>query len=317
MTKTKTAKTSKTTKTTKPRAHASETKRLTNLMDQAAARGDRAEVKRLAALLGTPKGKVFGLEGLKARFETTGPQGPVSKKLPPVREAVRQALGLEALGRQLEALSKLSSPELFEMAGKSKDRAERNAINLVLEARAEEQGIDTSDAPAPKKRNWVDTGIAIAEGPKAKPVQKPVAKVQPSDSAVNGEDVLDAVKNGKAPKQGNTLRALYLQWLAGTSKQHSTTYANTLRRPVGDFIDWCAKRAFAVPTIDTKALARYRAHAEGQGAAISTTRMNLARVQTFLRFAGCEADLSVLRIAHTPKEKKHLAALAAARTVAA
>jgi hypothetical protein len=138
-----------------------------------------------------------------------------------------------------------------------------------------------------------------------------------STSAIDADDALDAANNAKAPK-GSGMRACYLQWLAKTSKESSVSYANSMRRPVGAFVDWCAAKDITrASALSTGALEKYRASVEKQGYALSTQRMALARVQTFLRFLDVGADLKVLRLQHTAKEKKHLAALAAEREVAA
>ena len=136
------------------------------------------------------------------------------------------------------------------------------------------------------------------------------AKKPVSTSAVDADDVLAAI-GGTAPKAGG-IRGAYLRWLAANSTAYSAAYVNSLRRPVGDFIDYCeANGVTSVMHIKTSTLEAYRKHVQAQGNAISTTRMALARVSTFLRAQeSCNGDLSVLRVQHTPSEKKAMAAKA-------
>jgi site-specific recombinase XerD len=104
------------------------------------------------------------------------------------------------------------------------------------------------------------------------------------------------------------------RYLAGVAQQHTEAYARSIAKPIAEFTEWCASKGIAtLKQVDDKVLARYRRHAEAQGYALSTLRMGLARVQTFLRVSGCKADLRVLRVAHTKKEKRHLAELASVR----
>lgn len=98
--------------------------------------------------------------------------------------------------------------------------------------------------------------------------------------------------------------------------EFSETYALGILRPLNAFGEWLDARKLGVKALTDKHLERYAAHVVSQGRAVSTNRMELARVQTFLRWSGCKADLSALRLRHTKKEKQHLAELAAARASA-
>jgi hypothetical protein len=104
------------------------------------------------------------------------------------------------------------------------------------------------------------------------------------------------------------------RYLAQVTKAHTMAYARSIAKPITAFTTWCGARGIvSLKQVDAKVLARYRRHAEAQGYALSTLRMGLARVQTFLRVSGCKADLSVLRVAHTKAEKRRLAELAETR----
>lgn len=127
-----------------------------------------------------------------------------------------------------------------------------------------------------------------------------------------------AAKAPKAPKAKQPRgTGLVERYLDKCSAEFSESYVKSLQGPLTSFIEWCASKGITqMAQVETKTLEAYRRHAENQGRALSTTRMALARVQTFLRFAGCTADLTVLRVQHTKKEKKHLADLAEQRAEA-
>lgn len=118
----------------------------------------------------------------------------------------------------------------------------------------------------------------------------------------------------KKSKKPTVKLGLAQRYLASVTKQHTMAYARSIAKPITEFTAWCdSKFITTLKEVDDSVLERYRRHVEKQGYALSTLRMSLARVQTFLRVSGCKADLSLLRIAHTKKEKKHLAELAAER----
>jgi hypothetical protein len=120
-----------------------------------------------------------------------------------------------------------------------------------------------------------------------------------------------AALGARARKRAKPQLGLAQRYLAHVAKEHSEAYARSISKPIVAFTTWCAaKGVVSLKQVDDKVLTRYRAHAENQGYALSTLRMSLARVQTFLRVSGCQADLSALRIAHTKREKRHLAELA-------
>jgi hypothetical protein len=118
-----------------------------------------------------------------------------------------------------------------------------------------------------------------------------------------------------AKARAKGLAGLMESYLDRCASKHSEGYARSLSRPLGAFVEWCQSRGLVSPkALDAKALERYRKFVEGQDRALATKRMDLARVQTFLRASGLvQGDLAVLRIALTPKEKKHQAELAEQR----
>jgi hypothetical protein len=127
-------------------------------------------------------------------------------------------------------------------------------------------------------------------------------------------DAAAAALGARARKRAKPQLGLAQRYLAQVAREHTEDYARSISKPIVAFTAWCAaKGVVSLKQVDDKVLARYRRHAEAQGHAISTLRMSLARVQTFLRVSGCKADLSVLRVQHTSKEKRRLAELAKAR----
>lgn len=123
-----------------------------------------------------------------------------------------------------------------------------------------------------------------------------------------------SIKSTKSTTKLNALERLLETWLAAQAKESSEAYAKSLRRPVGAFVAWCTSKGIKLSAINAQVCERYRTHCEKQGHARSTTRMSLARVQTFLRAQGVDAEaLKVLRVQHTRKEKQHLADKAAER----
>jgi hypothetical protein len=118
----------------------------------------------------------------------------------------------------------------------------------------------------------------------------------------------------KASKSSG-LEARIESFISGVRKAHTETYAKSLYRPLADFLVWCEMKSITdVKGLNTHALQLYCSHVQAQGYALSTSRMALARVQTFCRVASVDADLSVLRLPHTIEEKEHMAELAAERS---
>lgn len=120
-----------------------------------------------------------------------------------------------------------------------------------------------------------------------------------------------------APK--GRLDTLLEQFLTSVAKKHTEAHAYRLSREVGQFVAWAEGKAVKqLSSVNVRVAERYRAHCEKQGWALTTKRMHLARVQTFLRAHGVSKEvLKVLRVEHTKAEKEHLAELRAAREVAA
>ena len=120
-------------------------------------------------------------------------------------------------------------------------------------------------------------------------------------------------KSTKSTKSTNRV-GLAQRYLAAVAKAHTEAYARSIAKPIEDFTTWCAAQGITtLGQVSDKTLKAFRRWCEQKGYALSTTRMALARVQTFLRVSGCKADLSLLRVQHTKKEKRHLAELAEAR----
>lgn len=135
-------------------------------------------------------------------------------------------------------------------------------------------------------------------------------------SAAVSASILKSPVKVMPPKPRGT--GLLERYLDSCSAEFSESYVKSLQRPLTSFIEWCASKGVTrMSQVQTETLVRYRRHVEKQGRALSTTRMELARVQTFLRFAESSADLAVLRLPHTEQEKAHLAALAEERAEAA
>jgi len=158
-------------------------------------------------------------------------------------------------------------------------------------------------APAP-----VETKAPKApKAPKAK-AEKAKRNVD-TNSAVHAPETLDACA-GKAPK-GDSIHARFLQFLAANAQENSESFVNSLRRPLGEFLDWCkSERIVTFAQLDTKALLTYRRTAkrtqDGEERATSTMRMSLARVITFLRAqeeGSINADISLLRVKLTAEER--------------
>jgi hypothetical protein len=126
--------------------------------------------------------------------------------------------------------------------------------------------------------------LTLVAAPKA-PAAKPVKASKP------------AVKGALAERIESYILAV--------AKEYTETYANSLRSPLNAFAVWCASKSITeVKHLNTHALERFVKHTVAQGKALSTTRMGLARVQTFCRVSEVDADLSVLRIQHTVEEKE-------------
>lgn len=131
-------------------------------------------------------------------------------------------------------------------------------------------------------------------------------------------------KKAKAPKAEpkvealNALETRMQSYLLDVAKAHTDAYAKSISRPLADFSVWCASKGITdVKHVVTLALQQYAKHVQARGGALSTARMALARVQTFCRVAGVDADLSTLRLQHTDAEKTHLTELAEGRVEAA
>jgi site-specific recombinase XerD len=135
---------------------------------------------------------------------------------------------------------------------------------------------------------------------------------------VNAPETIEACDEGKAPK-GDSIHACFLQFLATNSKENSESFVHSLRRPLGEFMDFLqAERITTFAQLDTKTLLAYRKAAKrtqgGEERALSTMRMSLARVVTFLRAqeeGTINADISVLRVKLTAEEKAEAAEAAA------
>lgn len=143
---------------------------------------------------------------------------------------------------------------------------------------------------------------AAAKAPKAK-------RVALVDTVVvdHGNGHLTRKPKASAPKASNgSLAARVESYILVVAKAHTEAYANSLRRPLTAFVEWCASKRITEPMhLNTLAVEKYRAHAAGLGHAISTTRMSLARVKTFLSVLDVAGvDLSSLRIQHTVEEKE-------------
>lgn len=177
-------------------------------------------------------------------------------------------------------------------------------------------------APKTEEKAQPKAESTAPAAPKAKAAKAPKAPKAakttkaPSDSAVDAEDTLAAC-GGVAPK-GDSVRALYLQFLAACSKESSEAYVKSLRRPIGEFVDWCKSEGIStLAQLDTKSLLAYRKAAkrtqDGEVRAVSTFRMSLARVVTFLRSqepGEVNADISILRVKLTDEEREAGAAAA-------
>jgi hypothetical protein len=128
----------------------------------------------------------------------------------------------------------------------------------------------------------------LTKQPKAAPVSKPVkaAALQPHP-------------------RSKTIAGVVELYLDSAAKESSEAYIKSIGRPLAAFVKWCQAKHLAPSAIDAKVLERYRKHVEGLGRALSTTRMELARVQTCLRVMGwAQADIAVLRVQHTEEEKE-------------
>jgi hypothetical protein len=171
--------------------------------------------------------------------------------------------------------------------------------------------VKVSNKPVSKGARKPVVKLVAAEPERATPVppkaRKAAAVVVPKAAKLPAaaKPVAKAPKPiAKAPKAPKAAHDVVAPYIAHCTKEFSQTYANSLLRPLNAFGEWLESRKLDVSELEDKHLVRYRALAEAQGLALSTTRMSLARVQTFLRWAGCKANLSVLRIQHTEEEKE-------------
>jgi hypothetical protein len=152
-----------------------------------------------------------------------------------------------------------------------------------------------------------------AKAPKAEKAKR----IVDTNSAVHAPETLEACQ-GNAPK-GSSIHAHFLQFLAHNAASNSEAFVNSLRRPLGEFMDFLkAERVTSWAQLDSKTLMAYRKAAKqtesGEARAVSTTRMSLARVITFLRAqeeGTVNADISLLRVKLTADEKAEAAEAAA------
>jgi hypothetical protein len=244
-------------------------------------------------------------------------------------ERVREAAATELKARK-HLQPKAAAPKAPK-APSSTDKAAAPAAKAPKAPKAAAPAVEAPStgkagkAPKAKKRESrlqlaVRLEAEAAKAPKAQPkASEPKArKAAQSDSAVHSEEMAAACE-GKAPK-GDSLQARALQHLAALAQEHSEAYVASLRRPIGEFLDWCREeRILSFAQVDTKALLAYRKSAQrtrdGEERATSTLRMSLARVKTFLSVqpeGAVRADLSVLRVQLTDAEREAQADEAAA-----
>lgn len=93
----------------------------------------------------------------------------------------------------------------------------------------------------------------------------------------------------------------------------SPSYVKSIARPLGEFVGFVEfKKIARVAKLTDATLVAYRKYAErtpaGNKRALSTMRMELRRVASFLRAQpDCRADLSALCVTHTKAEKRERA----------
>jgi hypothetical protein len=196
--------------------------------------------------------------------------------------------------------------------------AAKVALLRQLEAEAAAQAaapVATKKAPKAFKTAKAEAPAAAAPVAPAKAAKAPklskAAKARRVDtnSYVHAPETLEAC-GGKAPK-GDSIHACFLQFLAQNAASNSEAFTDSLRRPLGEFMDFLkAQRITTWAQLDSKALVAYRKTAKhtqgGEVRALSTMRMSLTRVITFLRAqpeGTINADISILRVKHTDEEK--------------
>ena len=205
----------------------------------------------------------------------------------------------------------LSTPDLRKLCKVAKGEiavAAKAALAARLAVETTKAAAAPAAAPAPAA---VPAPTKAAKAPKAEKAAK--ARNVNTNSAVHAPETLEACQ-GKAPK-GDSIHAHFLQFLAHNAASNSEAFVGSLRRPLGEFMDFLkAQRITTWAQLDSKTLVAYRKAAKqtesGEARAVSTMRMSLARVITFLRAQEeglVNADVSLLRVKLSAEEKQEKA----------
>jgi len=242
----------------------------------------------------------------KAAPAAQEPKAPKAPKAAPAAAPAAQ----EPKARKVD-FGLLSTPDLRKLCKVAKGEiavAAKAALAARLAVETTKAAAAPAAAPAPAA---VPAPTKAAKAPKAEKAAK--ARNVNTNSAVHAPETLEACQ-GKAPK-GDSIHAHFLQFLAHNAASNSEAFVGSLRRPLGEFMDFLkAQRITTWAQLDSKTLVAYRKAAKqtesGEARAVSTMRMSLARVITFLRAQEeglVNADVSLLRVKLSAEEKQEKA----------